>query len=420
MTIERGGERRTGLVFARITVAGVVGALLVGVVGVLGLAARQDALGEAIADRGTLSAAMLDVYRALADAEAASLNALLVDPQRAAEAKERFREDLFEVHDALRRAESAAAGCAEDCPGARLTTLVDLLPEYSRLVEVGWVGNAAGDPVGTSYLAQASYLMQETLLPAAERANQEQRAAMVDGLEDGVAHPWFLYALLVAGVAGMVWAQRIVRERTRRRNNRGLLAATAVVILLGAVVLAGTVVASSRVGTSTALLADVVVPLSEARNEARKADGQEARIVAFPALGDREGLANLFRKAGERLAAASAHVEAERDLLGTAREALEQWRETAEPMTRPLDPSLDHKEMTAIIVNPREGLHTTDDVAFDAAVSAVIDHHRTLATAAAGSAWRWTAPLAWVLALGALLAAGSVYWGMRPRLEEYR
>ncbi|WP_424187109.1 hypothetical protein ACOBQX_04555 [Actinokineospora sp. G85] len=420
MIIKWGGERRTGLVFARITVAGVVGALLVGAVGVLGLGARQEALGSAIADRGTLSAAVLDVYRALADAEAASLNALLVDPQRAAEAKARFREDLFEVHGALRRAESAAVGCAQACPGAQVETLVDLLPEYSRLVEAGWAGSAAGNPVGTSYLAQASFLMQATLLPAAERANQEQRTAMVDGLEDGVAHPWALYALLAAAVAGLVWAQRVVRERTRRRNNRGLLAATAVVVLLGAVVLAVTAVASSRVGTSTALLAEVVVPLSEARNEARKADGQEARIVAFPALGDREGLAELFRTTGERLAAADPHVEAGHDALGTAREALEQWRRTAEPMTQPLDPSLDHKEMTAIIVNPRAGLSTTDDVAFDAAVSAVIDHHRTLSTAAAGSAWRWTAPLAWVLAAGALLAAGAVYWGMRPRLEEYR
>ena len=99
-------------------------AILVGVLGVLAVHDRQALLDDAVERHGALAAAALDVYRAFADADASSLDVVLVDPQRAVVLQHQHREDVFDAVDALR--EAAARG-PDGSSARRVQQLADLV-----------------------------------------------------------------------------------------------------------------------------------------------------------------------------------------------------------------------------------------------------------------------------------------------------
>ncbi|WNV86109.1 hypothetical protein [Umezawaea sp. Da 62-37] len=410
--------RRTEGRLALVAAATAVAALLVGVVGVWTVHDRQALLDEAVDRRVALTAAALDVYRDLADADAYSLNAVLVGPRQAPELQQRFRQDIFDAVDALR---VASARDPEGTSSAGVEELTDLLPEYSRLVETGWANSRLVQPVGTSYLSQASSLVQGRILVIAEELRRKQTDALEAAQVDAGAPAWFAYAVGALALVVLLLAHRFVARRTRRRFNAGLVASAALVLFAMVWLATASVFTAGHADDSVRELDELVAPLAQARNAGRLADGDEARHLIFPRAGDIERLRGRLDEAEGKIAEAAGHAPAgeERDRIGMAAKALKSWREHDRSLLENPESPPTYQETTTLITFPPTGQTTTYAQQLDEHLSAAIRLHTQHSVASTVSAKGALAGLDGVLVVLLAAAAASAAAGLWPRIAEY-
>jgi hypothetical protein len=410
--------RRTEGRFAAIAVLTAAAAMLVGVLGVLAVRDRQALLDDAVERRGALTAAALDVYRGFADADARALDAVLVDPQQGVALQQRQRKDVFAAADALRQAE------VRDPDGAsagRVRRLAELVPDYVRLVEIGWSDSRERQPVGTSYLAQASFLVRKTILEEAKLLYQDQRDALAAAQRDAGRPAWLTLVAGVLALAVLVAAQRWLFRRTRRRFNPGLIAATVLIAI--AMIWLGTAlaIAASDADESVRTRADLVTPLAEARNLGREAAGNEARILIFPKLGDREELGRDLADIERNLDAARGHAGpgAGRDRIDRAAGALRSWRDADKTLLEPPNPPPNYAELAGLITGVPKDAETSYAEQVDQHLTAAIDRYTDQASAATESARHAVANLDVLIAGLTIASAASAAAGLWPRIAEY-
>ncbi|MEV0679075.1 hypothetical protein AB0I60_21405 [Actinosynnema sp. NPDC050436] len=407
----RVSSRRTEHRLSTFAALVVVLGLLTGLVGWVTFGFRQDRVAEAADRRTELTTRALDVYRAMADADAASLNAVLVDPERAVPLRDGFRANIRAATEALRVA-SARNADTEDRAAGLIRDLFDLLPRYEALVEVGWVESRAGHPVGTSYLSNASFLVREKILRRAKELHADQVDALVLAQRDAGAPPWAVVVAGAALLAVLVVAQRFVRRRTRRRVNPGLALATALTAaaLLGGVVV--TVVAASR-GDEAGREIAVVQGFAEARNLGREADEAEARIMIFPKEGDVAALGRTFGRIGEAIQAAGGDAEASA--------ALQSWVDHDAALLAQANGAkpLAFTVVVKTITDPPAGRAQTHGELLDARLSALVDQHAGAAADATRAAK--SALAGWDVLVLLLMAAAVVsgVFGLGVRIREY-
>ena len=113
---------------------------------------------------------------------------------------------------------------ADDDPvHADLVSLTVNLPVYTGLVETARANNRLGNPVGSAYLNEANGLMQETLLPAAQRIYEQRASTIAQPQRVLTRPPYLVYVLLFAVIAALIAASRYLDRRTRRRLNVGVV-----------------------------------------------------------------------------------------------------------------------------------------------------------------------------------------------------
>jgi hypothetical protein len=172
-----------------------------------------------------LSADAASIYRSLADADTMAASGFLAGAQEPRDVHEQYEKDIREASRLLVRA--AASTDATSASGREITTLNELLPVYTGLIERARANNRQGLPLGGAYLRYANQKMTDELLPAAERLYAAETGKL--GTDSARARQW-PYVSLAAGVvvlAGLLWIQRREYRRTNRVFNRGLLVATA-------------------------------------------------------------------------------------------------------------------------------------------------------------------------------------------------
>lgn len=259
-------------------------ALLMAVLVVLGLAAglasfvgvrqRTGLIDGVSSTSGRLAVAAQNLYRALSDADATAAAAFLAGGVEPVVQRDRYQADIAAATAAL--AVVARGNVGADRLATALARLSGQLPVYTGLIETARTYNRQGLPVGAAYLREASGLMRERLLPAA----QEVYRAVTDQLDrerDAAAgFPWLATLLGVVTLVCLVLAQRFVRRRTNRVFNVGLVLSTAATVLL-VVWLGGTaVLAGNRLDSSHDNGSGQVTLLAEARIAALQARADEA------------------------------------------------------------------------------------------------------------------------------------------------
>jgi hypothetical protein len=136
----------------------VVAALVLGALGVLGGMARVSAVHDARTRIAALTTGAADLYQSLADADAMATTGYVSGGLEPATVRARYDDDI-----------SARAGCSPTPRGccrraipaiAAVSTVGEQLPVYTGLVENARALNRLGLPLGQSYLASASKLMQ--------------------------------------------------------------------------------------------------------------------------------------------------------------------------------------------------------------------------------------------------------------------
>ncbi|MFI8321024.1 hypothetical protein [Streptomyces sp. NPDC085529] len=420
----------------RLRILGAVLALLVlalGTVAGLEAADRAGSAEDVVGRSQPLSADAAAIYRSLADADSTAAAGFLAGILEPAESRARYDRDIATASRLLVKAAANTDGSGESA--REITTLSELLPRYTGLIERARAANRQGLPLGGAYLRYANQEMTTRLLPAAERLYAAETARLHE--DDDAARAWPYLALgagvLALGVLG--WAQRREYRRTNRVFSRGPLAATAasVVVLLW---LAGAhTVARTGLGSAQSEGQHSLQLLNEARISSLKARANEnltqvARGAVLTEDGKNDKYEAEYATGMGALADALARAtrladdEAGRAPLAEAAAAVEEWRKRhAEAQKRGDDG--DYRGALDLIVGPQGETEPKQSAGWsfdqvDAALERALTHEQDEFTRSArGAVDALTGLPLGAAALGALGALGAVL-GINRRLSEYR
>ena len=404
----------------RVVAAGLV--VLGLVAGLTGLAVerhRSGLLADVGSVSGPLSVGAQDLYRSLSDADATAATAFLASGAEPAGLRQRYLDDVARATAAL----TVALRDADDEDATLLSALAGQLPVYTGLVETARSYNRLGVPLGGAYLQEASGLMRQTLLPAAQRLFASAQARLIAAQSGATGFPWgvLLLGLVTAGCLG--WAQVLLRRRTNRRFNVGLVAASAATVVLviwSSIALAtagGRVEAGHRDGSAQVTL------LADARRAALQARADEALTLIARGGGaafETDFTAVLGSLTGTLDRALElAPTASERQVIAGARDQALRWRDL-HATVRKLDDGGDYDRAVVLATSGGADRPATVFGELDAAMGTALAAgnarvDRQAASAANALAGLWVAV---VLLTAGLVAA--VVLGFRPRIGEYR
>ena len=129
---------------------------------------RQQALTTVLNHTEPLSFAAGRLYTTLSVADAAAATAFIARAEPRA-VRQRYEQAITDAAVAVTRASSGLT----DEPLVQLLGRINAeLAVYTGLIEIARTNNRAGNPVGSSYLSEASALMQSTILPDAQQLYQ--------------------------------------------------------------------------------------------------------------------------------------------------------------------------------------------------------------------------------------------------------
>lgn len=126
---------------------------------------RQQVLTTVLNHTEPLSFAAGRLYTTLSVADAAAATAFIAEAEPPP-VRQRYEQAITDAAVAVTRASSGLT----DEPQVQLLGRINAqLAVYTGLIEIARTNNRAGNPVGSSYLSEASGLMQSTILPDAAR-----------------------------------------------------------------------------------------------------------------------------------------------------------------------------------------------------------------------------------------------------------
>ena len=421
--IRTGARTTPGRLTLYLVVLGLLGALT-GLTAVLGAAQRSSLVDSVTTRSGPLAVQAQQLYRSLSDADATAAAAFLTSASEPPELRQRYQSDLAAASAAL----AAAAGVTDEAARGPVARIAAALPVYSGLIETARTQNRLNLPVGAAYLREASALMREQLLPAANELYLAEAATLADDLDAGGSFPWFSVPLILLTLAGLILAQRYLVRRTQRLVNVGLAVATAagVVLLLWvgiswAVVSANLSTAQREGSAQVQLVARARIAALQARTDealtlvARGSGGEfeadfKARLTDLAGPDGQGGLLGQARSSAEDPELAG--------LLGRATDAVTTWRKQHATL-RGLDDGGQYPQAVTLAVGDPKGVSSTF-AEVDSALQQAIDRANATFVDRAASAGRTMtgSVIAWT-GLTLILVAGLVV-GLQRRIAEYR
>ncbi len=211
---------------------------------------RQEALTRVLNHTEPLAFAAGELYTTLSVADAAAATAFIAGAEPRP-VRQRYEQAITDAAVAVTRASSGLT----DEPMVELLGRINAqLAVYTGLVETARTNNRAGYPVGSSYLSEASSLMQTQILPDAQRLYEEtfHRVDVETSASTRIPAPVILVVL--ATLLFGAFANRWLARHTRRRVNVGFvaggLAVLVMIIWVGTALIIST--ADSRSAKSTA------------------------------------------------------------------------------------------------------------------------------------------------------------------------
>lgn len=199
------------------------------------------------------------LYSSLSIADSAANTAFLSGGVESDELRTRYTDAIGTSSAAI----IAATQSLETSDGDHSQALAEInanLAVYTGLVETARTNNRVGNPVGSAYLASASALMQDEILPAAADLFDAQSSSVQEFSGEWSSPPWLSMVALFLAAGLLVLLQLWLRRATGRQFNFGLAAATVfIVIALFWTALGGLIMASGN----TRGLSEGAAPMSE-------------------------------------------------------------------------------------------------------------------------------------------------------------
>jgi hypothetical protein len=312
-----------------ITVIVVALGLASGVAAWLAAVQRAELVHDMTVRSSPLGVSAVDIYRSLSDADATVANAFISGGTQSPALRARYVDDLS-------RASAALVVASHNLPGGdaaeELTVLSTQVPVYAGLVETAWAISRQGFPLGAAYLREASGLMRNTLLPAAQRLYESEKVQFAQAVDRSTAIPRVAVGLAGLTILALFVVQAYLIRRTNRVFNIGLVLAT--VAALGGISWLGlaSAAAARHVDTGHRRGLEQAQVLAEARIAALQARADES--LTLVARGSGQDFENDFTNAIDHLdgllvrAAGGAPDPARRAGIDGIREDVRVWRQT--------------------------------------------------------------------------------------------
>lgn len=389
----------------------VLGIILAATVATLAGYVRADTTRKIAEHLEPRNVTVTTLYRSLADADATVASAFLSGGAESLELRAQYERDRDLASGSLQQ---VAAQTGDEPETASL--IVDIsrgLPVYTGYVERVRANNRQGNAVvGRAYLALASELMTRSILPQAARLQERQAALLDDAYRRAGSAPVVALAAGAVSLGGLVWAQYFVFQRTRRRLNLGLLAASGAVVVGLVWWIAAGAVSASALNSSHRHSETVSGALGPAQIIALRARAIETNRLVFSGGATEEEFTRQIEQISGDLGKAQ-RLDPGQDDLSTARAAVHDY-------------TVAHARVQDLT---KTGQPTEEAVGVAAAKFTVLD--RTLSSAVErerlavrddiqrAQGWVLTAlPVGTgVLAFAAVIGLAL---GIRQRLEEYR
>ncbi|MEU0916532.1 hypothetical protein [Streptomyces cyaneofuscatus] len=414
----------------RLQIIGAVLALLVvafGAVTALEISHRASAADDVVGRSQPLSADAASIYRSLADADTMAAGGFLAGAQEPKAVQEQYRKDIEE---AARLLVKASANTDSSTSSWReITTLNEVLPVYTGLIERARANNRQGLPLGGAYLRYANQKMTDELLPAAERLYAAETGRLDRDAADARRWPFLSLAAGLVVLGALVWMQRRNYRRTNRVFNHGLLVATAAasVVLLWLAV--GHTVARTELRSAMTQGQESLDVLNNARINSLKARANEnLTLVARGAVLTADGSADQYEtdyttgmkalraqlKEAERLA----DDESGSAPVAKAAKSVTEWQERHRK-ARATDDQGDYEGALQQIIGTEDSTGQSFQQV-DSALRTALAHEQGEFTAAAEDGRGALRGLPTGAAALAVLGAVAAILGINRRLSEYR
>jgi len=189
---------------------------------------RQQVLTTVLNHTEPLSFAAGRLYTTLSVADAAAATAFIAQAEPRP-VRLRYEQAITDAAVAVTRASSGLA----DEPLVQLLGKINAeLAVYTGLIEIARTNNREGNPVGSSYLSEASGLMQSTILPDAAELYQatSQRVDTETTASTQIPAPVILVVLTT--VVFGAFSHRWLARHTRRRINPGLVVGALAILVM--------------------------------------------------------------------------------------------------------------------------------------------------------------------------------------------
>ncbi|MDO4915321.1 hypothetical protein [Corynebacterium sp.] len=186
---------------------------------------RQDQLNNLVKNTEPLSNAAQRLYGSLSVADSTATIGFLEGGVGSQSEDERYTTAIQTASTAL--VEAGAGANSDDHEVLQLLAVVNQrLPIYTGLIAQARTNNREGNPIGASYLTEASAIMQNSIIPAASRLYTITSDRVRHQARSLTRPMWFPASGLLAAIILLVIAQLWLAALTNRRLNGGLLFAT--------------------------------------------------------------------------------------------------------------------------------------------------------------------------------------------------
>lgn len=379
---------------------------------------RQHVLSTVLSHTEPLSFAAGRLYTTLSVADAAAATAFI------AQAEPRTVRLRYEqaVTDAAVAATRASSGLTD-------TRLVELLGRinaelavYTGLIEIARTNNREGNPVGSSYLSEASGLMQSTILTAAQELYQETSNRVDTETTASTQIPLPVILIVSTTVVFGALSHRWLARRTRRRINLGLVAGALCILVM--VMWVGTALTISTTASRSAkdTAAESLRTVTNVQITAQQARADET--LSLIRHGDDESRRRAFytridtmhQEIGQYLSRSDA---IDKEDLQNVDQLLVRWRQANDRMNSYISVG-NYLAATKVALGSGEDDSTPAFDKLDDELVRTVDQSRTrlrqdILNARSGLSGAQIGGM--VLSLGVAIAVALGLW---PRLKEYR
>jgi hypothetical protein len=381
---------------------------------------------------------------ALADINTNLANAILAKDDDSKPSWRTIKEDAdAAAHALITAGENVTYGLEEEGP---IFTIQSNLPVYFRLIGQAR-SRLQSDPLPD--LRVASDLMQQTIMPAGfalDEANFRHLTAAYDAHRTSQTAA-FMALLIGIGVLGafLIGVQIDLTRRTRRIINLPLIAATALLALSGLYLLVAFTVANDELRAAKQDSFDSIHALWKGRAVAYDANAEES-LYLLERGSLQQGHQDAFLQKSARLlsgpsaaeAVAQANARRYKDIKGFIGDELNNItypgeREAALELLSTFVDYMDidrkirdferagrHAEAFALCVGTQPGQSDWAFQRFDKALGKVLDINERFFASQVAGAFSYLSWIPWVVPAVALVVALLAWFGLQPRISEYR